>query len=336
MQKYENERSAGGGVKASGGYGSTVSRVGASIGAGFRKQFLSSKIKESTLPNEVLIANASGTTNRAIWEFYRGDGIEAIGQYNLKIIFRLRESPQYEERFCYCADWNVEVNGRKLMAHVDDTNTKQDHECENYVQKDGVRYYRTIEPKMKQSLLQKLFSRKRTEKQDSITKRIVKLIQEDDPDIDKRLLRPLILLESSDKPPQSKNLKPSPSSWKTKIKNIDSCPSLVVEATVLSNPKKIEIQGNCKRDTRYIVTYLLLGDDTGVIVLIDEKLDKLNQCKMGDKVRVIGAEGKEVLYPDLGGVQRILKYRHTDLYVNKSTCIEKCEDKISTARSATR
>ena len=72
-QKYENERNAGGGLKASGGYGSIVARFGAVFGAGFKKQSSSSKIKESTLPNELLIANASGTANRAIWEFYRGE-----------------------------------------------------------------------------------------------------------------------------------------------------------------------------------------------------------------------------------------------------------------------
>ena len=89
MQKYENEKNVGGGLNASGGYGSIIARIGAGIGAGFKKQSSSSKIKESTLPNELLITNASGTANRAIWEFYRGDGIEAIGQYNLQIIFRL-------------------------------------------------------------------------------------------------------------------------------------------------------------------------------------------------------------------------------------------------------
>ena len=85
--------------------------------AGFRKQFSSSKIKESTLPNELLIANASGTANRAIWEFYQGDGIEAIGQYNLQIIFRLRSEPPYGKECSYCVDWNIEVNRRKLWDH---------------------------------------------------------------------------------------------------------------------------------------------------------------------------------------------------------------------------
>ena len=122
-QKYENERSASGGVKASGGYGSIFARIGAVFGAGFRRQFSSSKIKESTLPNELLIANASGTANRAIWEFYRGDGIEAIGQYNLQIIFRLKNKPPSDEKkcdekiCCYYVNWNVEVNRRKLWDH---------------------------------------------------------------------------------------------------------------------------------------------------------------------------------------------------------------------------
>ena len=90
----------------------------------------------------MLIANARGTQTGAILEFYRGDGIEAIGQYNLKIIFRLRGSPQYNKRFCYCADWNVEANGRKLMTHVDDTRTKQDHKEKKYEERNGVRVYR--------------------------------------------------------------------------------------------------------------------------------------------------------------------------------------------------
>jgi hypothetical protein len=97
-QRYENEWSTGGGVKASGGYGSMFAGFRGVIGAGFRKGFSSSKIKESNLPNELLIANASGTANRAIWEFYRGDGIEAIRQYNLEIIFRLKnKSPSAEK-----------------------------------------------------------------------------------------------------------------------------------------------------------------------------------------------------------------------------------------------
>lgn len=72
MQRYQNERSGGGGVKVGGGLGNVIGRIQAGANAGFRKQFSSSKIKESTLPNELLIANASGTANRAIWEFLSG------------------------------------------------------------------------------------------------------------------------------------------------------------------------------------------------------------------------------------------------------------------------
>jgi len=220
MQKYENERSAGGGVKASGGYGSTVAGITGGIGARFRKQFLSSKIKESTLPNELLIANASGTANRAIWEFYRGDGIEAIGQYNLEIIFRLQGRPPYKERFCYCVDWNIEVNGRKLWDHkveqenkrlnvlfnckrlmdnmnVNDTDKKELMKKESMNQTNGTVSWETI-------VLDDNQDREKT------LKKLKKLIQEDDPDIDKRLLRPLILLSSSEKNPPSRILIASP------------------------------------------------------------------------------------------------------------------------------
>lgn len=233
MQKYENERSASGGVKASGGYGSRIARFGARFGAGFRKQSLSSKIKESTLPNELLIANASGTANRAIWEFYQGDGIEAIGQYNLQIIFRLRGQPHYKKECCYCVDWNVEVNRRKLWDHkaerenskwnvkfngrrlmYNESNDEQkriiltmqndriekEEKEERKVEKYRKKYIKEfrekeilaekIEQKVKQEIEQKV--------KQEIGDRLVKLMLEDDPDMEKRLLRPLVLLPSSE------------------------------------------------------------------------------------------------------------------------------------------
>jgi hypothetical protein len=351
MQKYENERTAGGGVKATGGYGSIFARIGASIGAGFRKQFLSSKVKESTLPNELLIANASGTANRAIWEFYRGDGIEAIGQYNLQIIFRLRGSPPYKKRFCYCVDWNVEVNGRKLMdhtierennkwnvevngrklmAHVDDRRKNQNQKQKKYQQKnDCGRVYYNIKLEIESSLLTKLklLLRKRIANNDDIGKRIVKLIREDDPDIDKRLLRPLVLFDNSEGNQKPKGSYPYWHSWKKQIKRIECCETfVVVEATVLSNCMEINNVNNkkhSKHDKPENITYVLLGDDTGVIILIDNKnLGKLKKLKKDDKVRVIGAEGNKVYY-DIEGIEGILKYRDVDLYVKEYTWIEK-------------
>jgi hypothetical protein len=85
-----------------------------------------SKTKETTREyDEVIqVANASGVANRAIWEFYRGPGLRAIGQYDLEIIFRIPDySKIKDERRSYCIDWNVEVNGRRLVDHRPELNT---------------------------------------------------------------------------------------------------------------------------------------------------------------------------------------------------------------------
>ena len=81
-----------------------------------KKASTTTRTTESSYPYEVLIANASGTANRAIWEFYRGESIGAIGQYNLQIKFRIK-NPLIYNKICYCIDWNVEVNGRRLRDH---------------------------------------------------------------------------------------------------------------------------------------------------------------------------------------------------------------------------
>ncbi len=72
-----------------------------------------------TLPNQIHITKASGITNRAIWEFYRGEGIEDVGQYDLEIIFRIhgKDFEGYDDKLSYCIDWNVEINGRRLYDH---------------------------------------------------------------------------------------------------------------------------------------------------------------------------------------------------------------------------
>jgi hypothetical protein len=367
MQKYENERGVGGGVNASGGYGSTIAGIFGSIGARFRKQFSSSKIKESTLPNELLIANASGTANRAIWEFYRGDGVEAIGQYNLEIIFRLRDYrpdcppyfPLYKKKFCYCVDWNIEVNGRKLWDHKVERENKRWNvvfNCKKLMDHTDVKEpfmcrindtfsWETIDLKSQQSSLMKLtqplmkltkwLTREQTgdyHHKVKTLKTLKKVIQVDDQDIDKRLLRPLMLLDSSEKEPPSPNPNPSrSSSWITKIKDIEHRPSLLVKATVLSNPKQIKKPKNSNPNTKDAITYVLLGDETGLTVLIEEaykESSKLNRLKKDDSVIVIGAERKEVCYRDLEDLQPILKYRQTDLYVNKFTCIKNSKDEI--------
>jgi hypothetical protein len=147
-----------------------------------------------------------------------------------------------------------------------------------------------------------------------------------------------MLLASSKEKQQSMKLNPSPTSWTTKIKDIEACPSLVVEARVLSDPKEIIKQRKSNPDQTYAITYVLLGDETGLTVLIEQankESSKLNLLKKSDSVTVIGAQRNDVCYRDLGGLQPILKYRQTDLYVTECTHIESSKDKIGAAVSAT-
>ena len=86
--------------------------------AKFKKRF--EKTITGKLPNQIYITKASGMANRAIWEFYSGEGIEEIGQYDLEIIFRLKDinnKVNPATSLFYCIDWNVEINGRKLYDH---------------------------------------------------------------------------------------------------------------------------------------------------------------------------------------------------------------------------
>lgn len=85
-------------------------------------------------PYWIQIANASGVGNLANWEFYQGKPMEAkggepTGQYNLEIVLRIRKRKQLgdlkEGIGSYCIDWNVEVNGRKLVDHKIDLNNKR-------------------------------------------------------------------------------------------------------------------------------------------------------------------------------------------------------------------
>ena len=78
-----------------------------------------------TLPYHVTIANASGTGNRAMWEFYQEKGMAAVGQFDLKIFFRiLNGKPALSWpsdgiiRDLYCMDWNVEVNRQRLVDSI--------------------------------------------------------------------------------------------------------------------------------------------------------------------------------------------------------------------------
>jgi hypothetical protein len=58
----------------------------------------------SILPNEILITDASGVGNHVVWEFYRGEGIQDVGQYNLEIIFRIPSSMKIEDPIPYYID----------------------------------------------------------------------------------------------------------------------------------------------------------------------------------------------------------------------------------------
>jgi hypothetical protein len=380
-QRYENERSTGGGVKVSGGIGSIFARMGAFLGVGFRKQFSSSKIKESKLPNQLLIANASGTANRAIWEFYRGDGIEAIGQYNLEIIFRLRRQenkPPYGKYCCYCVDWNVEVNRRKLLDHKaelenDKWNVKfngrklmypakdeekkvfrtmQNYRIENddeeeeavlprllktlqdilhnrIIQKKREKYRKESEKKYEEKMQMTIDDIEQIEIEEKIGERLVELMLEDDPDMKNRLLRPLVLFRNNEENQPPQGLYPYLSSWKTNIENINSCQNFVIiEAIVLSNPRYIKKRHSKSHELKDI-TYILLGDDTGVIVLIQDNEtfgNRLNNLKMDNRIRVIGAKADRVFY-DIDGIKGVLKSREIDLYITRSTWFEPCKEK---------
>jgi hypothetical protein len=98
---------------------------------------------------------------------------------------------------------------------------------------------------------------------------------------------------------------------------------------VLSDPREIKNQKNPNPDPADSITYLLLGDETGLTVLIEQtpkESSKLNPLKKGERVRVIGAKRREVSYRDLEDLQPILKYRQTDLYVDECTCIKNSKD----------
>jgi len=89
--------------------------------AGLDKNF--SDESDWKLPYHVTVANASGTGNRAMWEFYQEKGMAAMGQFDLKIFFRIpsKDLPAWEDddilKHLYFVDWNVEVNGKRLIDH---------------------------------------------------------------------------------------------------------------------------------------------------------------------------------------------------------------------------
>ena len=153
----------------------------------------------------------------------------------------------------------------------------------------------------------------------------------------KRDLRPLVLFRNNEENQPPSGLYPYLSSWKTNIKNIDSCQIFIVleEAIVLSNPEYIKNTRHSKSHEPRDIIYVLLGDNTGQIVLIedDERLGKLNKLKKGDRVRVIGAEGNKVFY-DIDDIDGILKSREIYLYVKKYTWVENFKNKTETTTPA--
>ncbi len=120
----ESQSGYGLGGKATGSFTVPNLQLGLNSFINFLRKSSASKKITSTLPNEILITNASGCGNHAIWEFYKGEGIRDVGQYNLEIIFRLPNSLNFDKcvEFPYYIDWNIEINGRTLIDHDDDLN----------------------------------------------------------------------------------------------------------------------------------------------------------------------------------------------------------------------
>lgn len=94
---------------------------GGKLFGGFKYGRYREELRKYILPYHVTIANASGTGSRAMWEFYQEEGMAAIGQFDLKIYFRIPKisstSPNGIIKHRYCIDWNVEVNYKRLVDH---------------------------------------------------------------------------------------------------------------------------------------------------------------------------------------------------------------------------
>jgi hypothetical protein len=159
---------------------------GVSASANYDNKNLMSEMTEYELEKEIIISNASGVASRAIWEFYQGQGIAAIGQYNLEIIFRI---PRYRKEYAneYCIDWNVEVNGRKLLDHEDEL---QNEYWNVNVDDRKLMAHETDGGKMNHSILgiedDKLKSKKE----------MLRMLNAEDPERKKRLLRPLLIMDN--------------------------------------------------------------------------------------------------------------------------------------------
>lgn len=108
-----------------GGLTAKTPTLGGSLGGklfgGFKYGRYREELRKYILPYHVTIANASGTGSRAMWEFYQEEGMAAIGQFDLKVYFRIpkksRGPPNSIIKHKYCIDWNVEVNQKRLVDH---------------------------------------------------------------------------------------------------------------------------------------------------------------------------------------------------------------------------
>lgn len=177
---YTEEEKSETAFKAGGGASSemlpmTVPGVSAEASAQMNKSRSLSRITKYKLDKRILIANASGVANRAIWEFYRDkEAREAIGQYNLEIIFRIpkpdKDTTKEDQNGKYYVDWNVEVNGRRLRDHESELNNRYWNKIvRGRKARDHVETTSTSEEKLKKG-------------------------NREDPDNHKRLLRPLMLV----------------------------------------------------------------------------------------------------------------------------------------------
>jgi hypothetical protein len=184
------------------------------------------------LPYHVVTANASGTGNRAIWEFYQERGMAAVGQFDLKIYFRIPETDLPQDwvnnevfKRYYCIDWNVEINRKRLVDHSIDFNGKwnikvngrhlMDFENKTEFQKNSEgklelkykEYWNVPLPydddnggldKSKLNKDQKKERDKRKEERDKRKKMILDMMNEEDSDTEPlKLLRPLYLVSTS-------------------------------------------------------------------------------------------------------------------------------------------
>ena len=207
MRKIESELIAEGKIDANPGF-SIIKPI---LNLSGKKASTTSQTTESSYPYEVLVVNASGTANRAIWEFYRGESIGAIGQYNLQIRFRIKNSLVYDKR-CYCIDWNVEVNGRRLRDHeIELANTKWNIEFNgrkvmDYVDESpndkyaNVKWnYNSIKNRGRVGEIMTIIWKGKEHKdfEEKDRKEIKDLASKEDPEAKNRMLRPLILIEST-------------------------------------------------------------------------------------------------------------------------------------------